>query len=87
MNQQITNTHEEFLRHLAEVEEEAQPKREWVKCSDRRPTEKDADFMLEVWWCFKNGFVMRNGWYVMDAFSTHWMPTGLVQPEPPAKET
>lgn len=81
-----------ILRHLREVEAEAikglvtpDPNRQWVKCSDRMPTENDADYNNEVWWWCQHGRTVLNKWYqdrrLIEA--THWMPTGLVRPEPP----
>jgi len=62
---------------------------EWIKCSDRLPTEDDGQVVwthdsyrktveLTSWaWAqglFKNSYI------------THWMPTGMIRPQPPKQE-
>jgi len=62
---------------------------EWIKCSDRLPTEDDGQVIwthdsyrktveLTSWaWAqglFKNSYI------------THWMPTGMIRPQPPKQE-
>jgi len=57
----------------------------WTRCSERMPTDNDADYRKMVWW-------LEQGEWVVDIFyskpttATHWQQTGLVRPEPP-KET
>ena len=60
----------------------------WVKCSERMPTYKESDDEGMIWVYdveFKQQKpVLRH--YASARHYTHWMPTGLVRPEPP-KET
>jgi len=62
----------------------------WVKCSERLPTEADADVDENVWVYDK---AMSNEkyrqtraiWWTVKEVSdyTHWKPTGLKRPQPP----
>lgn len=70
----------------------AQAVPEWIKCSDRLPTEKDADSKGQVWVYLGvpgiSEFVgLRRPGSVRELYyndcATHWMPTGLARPQPP----
>lgn len=58
----------------------------WIKMSDRKPTEADANAEGNVWFwnparsCPQDDFWNTGGW------ATHWMPKPWVAPAPPAKE-
>lgn len=62
----------------------------WIKCSERLPTEADADVDENVWVYDK---AMSNEkyrqtraiWWTVKEVSdyTHWKPTGLKPPQPP----
>ena len=63
----------------------------WVKCSERLPTEKDADSEGQVWAYLgatgsEDVYLRRPGsvreLYYNDC-ATHWKPTGLKRPQPP----
>jgi hypothetical protein len=69
---------------------------EWIKCSERLPTEDDADCDGNVWfvsiaWDGGRG-VSREKWSYVAAHGRsvpnliEWMPTGLKRPEAPKKE-
>ena len=63
---------------------------EWIKCSERLPTEADADCNGNVWVVYKNlhePILLR--WRVPADHSLpndFWMPTGLKRPNPPQTE-
>jgi hypothetical protein len=65
---------------------------EWIKCSDRLPTDADGDCEGMVWvYATKRGeattlrpSVVRD-FYYSDRIK-HWMPTGLKSPQPPRQE-
>lgn len=71
----------------------------WIKCSERLPTEADADDNGEVWWLTPNEkgemSVISMHWSfaspsdrgitLLDE-ATHWKPTGLKRPTPPAEK-
>jgi len=79
--------------HMQELEEllDATPQQsgEWVRCSDRLPTEADADCCGQVW-----VFDVALGGVAAEYYEnvcnvpdyTHWMPTGLKHPNPPKQE-
>lgn len=80
-----------ILHHLREVEAEAikglvmpDPNKQWVKCSERMPTMEDSDDAGQIW--LTNGDVVeaRHWAEELPDGATHWRPTGLVRPEPPA---
>lgn len=64
----------------------------WVKCEDRLPTEADDDFNGCVWARFEDGDIaLMEGEEVEQTWDddisiTHWMPTGLKRPAPPAEQ-
>ena len=63
---------------------------EWVKCSDRLPTEDDEDCLTTVWVfdTSTNSVELSDGvdvQYNLHDF-THWKPTGLTRPQPPKTE-
>ena len=43
-----------------------------VKCSERMPTEDDADCDSRVWWIFQNGASMREHWRNRYSDTTHF---------------
>lgn len=60
----------------------------WVKCSERLPTEVDADCFNQVWLTDVSGDGLQmEPWQVDWSFVTkgsgHWKPTGLKRPRPP----
>lgn len=75
------------------------PEAEWVRCSERLPTEADADDEEAVWWwvegpagCRTCNQVEHASWdHVRDMClydetlkdGSHWKPTGLKRPTPP----
>lgn len=70
------------------------PADNWIKCSDRLPTEADADMYGKVWCFLPNrqeprvtqfGFKEAAFFYNRDCTVTHWMTTGLKHPNPPAE--
>ncbi|WP_428398220.1 hypothetical protein [Marinobacter salarius] len=77
----------------------ATPEAEWVRCSERLPTEADADDEEAVWWwvegpagCRTCNQVEHASWdHVRDMClydetlkdGSHWKPTGLKRPTPP----
>lgn len=61
------------------------PGSEWVRCSERLPTEADADALGFVW-TYSNGLgitVLDRNSFTAPPFYTHWKPTGLKRPQPP----
>ena len=58
----------------------------WIKCSERLPTEADADSEGNVWFCWPDGD-MRLVHYKKIQLpyhsEHHWKPTGLKRPQPP----
>ena len=66
----------------------AQRQPDWIACSERLPTETDADLYGNVWaYNKKKGYVQLATWYSVKTYAetvyTHWKPTGLKRPEPP----
>jgi len=62
---------------------------EWVRCSERLPTEADADCDQEIWFCWSNNTVERRHYKRVQLDIHHdcyWMPTGLKRPNPPKQE-
>ena len=64
---------------------------EWVKCSERLPTEVDADFEHRLWCWFpvrKDMKLLLLDQVLQAALSydVEWMPTGLKRPNPPQTE-
>lgn len=65
---------------------------EWVKCSERLPTEADADCDGDIWMyetsSRNDGSVFKRLWSSMGPsyLYTHWMPTGLKRPNPPQQQ-
>lgn len=68
---------------------------EWIKCSERLPTEDDADMNGNVWcalWDGKSHTSTMFGvktvafFFNRDKTITHWMPTGLNYPSIPKQE-
>lgn len=60
----------------------------WIKCSERLPTEVDADCFNQVWLTDVSGDGLQmEPWQVDWSFVTkgsgHWKPTGLKRPQPP----
>ena len=57
----------------------------WVRCEDRLPTYRDSDEYGDVWAMSKLYGVKKMSWSSVRAdFESHWMPTGLKRPQPPA---
>ena len=57
---------------------------EWIKCSERLPTEYDADCDGMIWVNREGSGVVCAFWDTLDiGTDTHWMPTGLKRPQPP----
>jgi hypothetical protein len=89
--------HREYLLTHPQAPQQASavvPK--WIKCSERLPTEDDADCDGNVWfvsiaWDGGRG-VSREKWSYVAAHGRsvpdlmEWMPTGLKRPEAPNKE-
>ena len=64
---------------------------EWIKCSERLPTEADADFEHRLWCWFpvrKDMKLLLLDQVLQAALSydVEWMPTGLKRPNPPQTE-
>ncbi len=62
-----------------------QPAQGWIKCSERLPTEADADCYSKVHAVNKRTGVTSHTWWDLlglEQFSD-WMPTGLRRPTPP----
>lgn len=64
---------------------------EWVRCSERLPTEADDDYQGCVWALFEDGDIelmeaeeVEQTWDD-DISITHWMATGLKRPAPPTE--
>lgn len=71
---------------LAEIERLKAPQK-WVKCSERMPTEKDADCDDYVWWKWPDRMnPLRRRWDSKFSCAVYWQPTGLKRPEPPKEE-
>ena len=84
---------EEFASIAANIECKnmlnAAPAQQWIKCSERVPTEADADFYGEVWVFDSDGHVDTLPVNLFTKTSTAWvawMPTGLTVPAPPEGE-
>jgi|SRR5690554_4242372 len=63
---------------------------EWIECSERLPTDADADIFGNVWcsgfWDNPNLGIAPINWSNVgkgSAGDTHWKPTGLKRPQPP----
>lgn len=68
----------------------AVPEQQWIICEERLPAEEDADCHSEVWGCNKFGSYRFN-WVQIEQVRrensiTHWMPTNLKRPAPPAEQ-
>ena len=88
--------YEFFEALLSTIPPADKPEGEWVKCSERLPTEADADANGEVWWVTPNdkgemtvismqwsfGSPSDQGVTLLDE-ATHWKPTGLTRPAEP----
>ena len=60
----------------------------WIPCSERLPTEADADCNGSVWVKSKlYGVKLMQRHSVRADFESHWMPTGLTRPAPPEQES
>ena len=61
------------------------PEGEWVKCSERLPTEDDADALRQIWiYSDVLGVLpLSKDSFSEPPFYTHWMPTGLTRPAAP----
>ena len=64
------------------------PEPDWTPCSERLPTESDADPNENVWaYNKKKGCVQLVTLYSLTSYAgtiyTHWKPTSLKRPEPP----
>ena len=66
-----------------------QPQPDWIACSERLPADEDEDCKDGIWGFHKDGTVhYTSAFHVrLQKFRvwTHWKPTGLERPEPPAK--
>jgi len=61
----------------------------WISCSERRPTETDADTNGEVWWWIPRhaSHGAQHDYWECGENATHWQPTDDYideQPVPPA---
>lgn len=67
---------------------QAAPGSGWIRCSERLPTEADADSEGNVWHFLRGSGVALIKHSHLDHsayYGTRWMPTGLKRPNPPAE--
>lgn len=90
------NSAKEALHDLCKWHEEVgayfarESSNRWTRCSDRMPTEADADLrgMVFVYYEWNGQIILDMPFWIKD-FSEWfvdrmwWMPTGLVMPDPP----
>ena len=81
--------------HVLREGEAAQqvPEPDWTPCSDRLPTEADADCEGNVWACTSLRPPSLTHWTEAEILGAegktpkrHWKPTGLKRPKPPEIE-